>query len=226
MLVAPVMKSPGGPSLALIPLVAVLCACGQAFDVGGDAGPDGAASDGPHADRRTGDAVGGDGARDGGGTADAPSGDVASVDGIPPMMCMMADPSTLHRPAELKCSPNSGMEAGCGITPMDECLVDTNCGSDKDCLCEKPPAPGSTCGGGIGIPAGNICVPANCRTDSDCSPCGLCEGRFQCGSVLGYYCMTPSDECSPTGPSHDYSGNGCTFDGTRWVRGAGGTCPG
>lgn len=44
------------------------------------------------------------------------------------------------------------------------------------------------------------CLAGNCRTDSDCANGGYCSPTLgQCGNytgVIGYYCHTPSDECT------------------------------
>jgi hypothetical protein len=58
-------------------------------------------------------------------------------------------------------------------------------------------------------------VPGNCRNDSDCVPCGWCSPSFspaECGSVGGYYCHTPKDECVNDTDCSDSGFWPCTYD--------------
>ena len=136
---------------------------------------------------------------DGGG--DAPSGDGGS--------CRAA---SAHRPTDSACASNADagpIDGGCGgtITPHDDCLSDDDCsahGASDVCACQAPS------GGGCGAApvTGNACVPANCKSDSDCSECGACIPEYTCGVVTGYYCATRADACSSNA---DCSAGLCLF---------------
>jgi hypothetical protein len=138
----------------------------------------------------------------------------------------LGESDAAHRAEATACASNKNDDAGCDIVPHDQCLTDSNCGANQDCLCQTPIPAGQPCPAGVGNPSGNVCIPSNCRVDSDCSPCGLCQAEFSCGNITGYYCQTPGDECTPTGPGQDYDGNGCTFVSGRWVSGSLPLCPG
>jgi hypothetical protein len=123
-----------------------------------------------------------------------------------------------HRVQPAACASNAGADAGCGVQPMDQCLTDNDCGPLGDCQCQTPIPAGQGCPLGVPWPAGNACVPSNCRTDADCTACGVCQGEYACGQFTGFYCQTPSDACVPAGPDTSWDGNGCSFVGGRWVR--------
>jgi hypothetical protein len=126
-----------------------------------------------------------------------------------------------HRAQAAACSSNAGASAGCNITPHDECLTDADCGAGKACVCQSPPPPGQPCPGGIFIPAGNVCVPADCRVDADCKTCGVCEADNSCGLIHGYHCQMPNDACYPQSSALT---EGCVFQSSKWTLSAG--CPG
>jgi hypothetical protein len=165
-----------------------------------------------------------DGGREGGGDASGEGGGDAASDGSSGHCRGMSE--AIHRAEATACGSNKNDDAGCGIVPHDQCLTDSNCGAIQDCLCQSPIPAGQPCPEGVGTPSGNVCIPSNCRVDSDCSPCGLCEAEYSCGSITGYFCQTPEDECTPTGPGQNYEGNGCTFQSGRWASGNAASCPG
>ncbi len=134
-------------------------------------------------------------------------------------------PPTLHRPAAAACEAHvsdAGADTGVGpcMQPHDACLVDSDCGSTGVCDCETPRCT-------VPFPiAGNVCVPSDCRIDSDCA-CGYCAADRSCGGVDSYHCTTPRDECSTDADCQD----GGSFTQCRWstdhwacVQGMG--CPG
>jgi hypothetical protein len=156
-----------------------------------------------------------------------PAGDSSSTaDAIPEGGSCHGTSGVVHRAQAITCESHAGFDAGCQIQPHDECLADGDCGTGKVCLCESLPAPGQPCAAGVPRPTGNICIPANCRVDSDCSPCGVCQAQYWCGEYTGYYCQTPGDACFPTTTSYD--GNGCNFSSGQWLSSvpAVGGCPG
>jgi hypothetical protein len=57
-------------------------------------------------------------------------------------------------------------------------------------------------------------VPGDCRVDTDCGPCGWCSPTSgACGSVVGYYCHTPKDQCINDSDCLDAGlGNACGYD--------------
>jgi hypothetical protein len=123
-----------------------------------------------------------------------------------------------HRPTAEECGSNDDagvMETGCGgtFTPHDECTTDDQCTAAHSatdvCACQAPRGMGC----GAGTVAGNVCVPANCHSDSECSACGECRQESGCGVITGYYCATPLDECSTNA---DCGSGFCTFKGDRW----------
>lgn len=64
------------------------------------------------------------------------------------------------------------------------CASDADCAADEACFCDGPHS---------------RCIPAQCRTDTDCPSgelCGLNELAHGCGgSSLSLSCTTPEDEC-------------------------------
>lgn len=126
-----------------------------------------------------------------------------------------------HRATSDVCASNEGgdggvIETGCGgtFTPHDECTNDEQCasahGASPVCACQA--ARGMGCGAGIVY--GNVCVPANCHVDTDCTKCGECREESECGIVSGYYCATPLDECSTNA---DCGTGLCRFKGDHWA---------
>jgi hypothetical protein len=72
----------------------------------------------------------------------------------------------------------------------DTCQHDTDCKPSQTCACHTTTYVG---------PAGNACVQGDCRVDGDCGPGGYCSpsvNPMSCGSLGGYYCHTPSDQCT------------------------------
>lgn len=80
----------------------------------------------------------------------------------------------------------------CGSGPLVKCTRHSQCGSNEACLC----TPGNDA----------HCVPANCRTDDDCSD-GVCVqtitgvGCVPSEFVVGLYCTTSKDTCDGRSPS-------------------------
>jgi hypothetical protein len=76
-----------------------------------------------------------------------------------------------------------------GTCSYDECLTDADCPTATLCVC------GADTGGGF-IRHYNVCVPADCRVDSDCGAGAYCSpSRGYCGSLSGYYCHGTHDTC-------------------------------
>jgi hypothetical protein len=135
------------------------------------------------------------------------------------------EPPTSHRPSAATCpshESDAGTDAGmigC-MSPMDACLVDSDCGSTGVCECETP-----RCTEPFAV-RGNVCLPSNCRVDSDCA-CGFCAGEPSCSGVDAYYCTTPQDECSTDADCQDGgSFTQCRWSTTHWACVEGMGCPG
>jgi hypothetical protein len=68
-------------------------------------------------------------------------------------------------------------------------MHDTDCASGQVCACH---------GSAYMFGLGNTCSPGNCRVDADCGAGGFCSPSYDpsaCGSLAGYYCHTPADQC-------------------------------
>jgi hypothetical protein len=125
------------------------------------------------------------------------------------------EPPPQHRPAASAC-PSHETDAGADsgvvscMTPHDACLVDSDCGSTGVCDCEAP-----RCAEPFAV-AGNVCVPADCRVDSDCA-CGFCAADTSCGGIDAYHCTTPRDECSTDADCQDGGALGqCRWATDHW----------
>jgi hypothetical protein len=128
--------------------------------------------------------------------------------------CSSREP-TSHPTQNGSCPSNAGVQAGCGVTPHDDCLTDVDCGADAVCSCQAPIPAGEACPSGVPLVAGNVCIAADCRLDADCAS-GACQTEYICGATTGLFCRTANDACVPTDPSTSYSGNGCVFRNGRW----------
>ncbi|HEY1696275.1 MAG TPA: hypothetical protein VGG39_29120 [Polyangiaceae bacterium] len=134
-------------------------------------------------------------------------------------------PPTIHRASAGTCpshETDEGADAGLpGCTPPhDACLADSDCGATGVCDCEAP-----RCTEPFAV-AGNVCLPSNCRVDSDCA-CGFCAGDTSCGGLDGYYCTTPQDECSTDADCQDgASSMQCRWSAARWACVVAVGCPG
>ena len=92
-----------------------------------------------------------------------------------------------------------------GECTLDDCVVDSDCPAGSACVCAD------TFYGGNGM-HGNVCVKANCRTNADCGPSGVCETSFgeRCGGPSGVYCHSAADtcgtykDCCPSAPACRY----------------------
>jgi len=72
----------------------------------------------------------------------------------------------------------------------DSCAGDTACMMGQTCACH-----GSAYAAGLG----NTCMPGDCRVDADCGAGGYCSpsaATNTCGTLSGYYCHTPKDQCT------------------------------
>jgi hypothetical protein len=117
----------------------------------------------------------------------APPGDCTGQPG-PNAQC--ADDSQCTMGTEGRCINQNfgGPLIGCSCT-YDSCASDVSCPMSDVCACH-----GSAYSDG----AGNVCVPSNCRVDSDCGPHGYCSPTAASGcaeATGGYYCHTSADEC-------------------------------
>ncbi len=68
-------------------------------------------------------------------------------------------------------------------------MRDTDCPTGETCACHGSP---------YTFGEGNTCLASNCRVDSDCGSGGYCSPAYNtgsCGSLLGYFCHTPKDQC-------------------------------
>ncbi|HEY8090314.1 MAG TPA: hypothetical protein VIF09_20775 [Polyangiaceae bacterium] len=115
-----------------------------------------------------------------------------------------------------RCTP-SGHNAG-PLCTADACATDADCGAGKVCEC------GASLGAGQGRFA-NTCLPGDCRVDADCGAGGYCSPTWDttCGSyngIVGYYCHTPSDDCTSDTQCVDAGGPGyCAWGATvsKWI---------
>jgi hypothetical protein len=135
------------------------------------------------------------------------------------------EPPTVHRPSASTClshTSDAGVDSGIPscMPPHDACLVDSDCGSSGVCDCETP-----RCAEPFAV-SGNVCVPSDCRVDSDCA-CGFCAGDASCGGLQAYHCTTPRDECS-TGADCQDGGTltQCQWSTDHWACVQGMGCPG
>jgi hypothetical protein len=108
-----------------------------------------------------------------------------------------------------RCVESGGGVLYCSCS-YDTCADDSACPTGQTCACH-----GSTYNDG-----GNTCVPGDCRIDSDCGAGGYCSPSFStmgCGSLGGYYCHTPLDQC--VNDSDCQSGFICNYStqNAHWV---------
>ena len=77
-----------------------------------------------------------------------------------------------------------------GKCSVDACLTDSDCKGGQVCACADE------IGGGGALRLGNECMTTQCQVDSDCGSGQVCSASVgPCGSLLGFYCHTPADEC-------------------------------
>jgi hypothetical protein len=120
----------------------------------------------------------------------------------------------------------TGRERGTCLDDWDQgCFCSYACNTDADCrtneLCLCP----------AGIRLGedeelhlnwqNECVPAACRTATDCGGKGCVMSPSCCGDVEGFYCKTERDECNSDA---DCDHSHCTYDVKRALWACGETC--
>jgi hypothetical protein len=87
-----------------------------------------------------------------------------------------------------RCVESGGGVLECSCT-YDTCTGDATCPTNQTCACHGAPYTDGQ---------GNTCVPGNCRVDADCGTGGYCSPTYNlnsCGSLGGYYCHTPQDQC-------------------------------
>jgi hypothetical protein len=117
--------------------------------------------------------------------------------------------------AAVSCSSNTDCQAESSLIDppyclgkqcrRDQCLVDSDCPSGTLCLC------GADAGGGD-IIRSNVCIPANCRLDSDCGANEYCSpSRGYCGAVSGFYCHSSRDTCVDVTTDCACGGNACVY---------------
>jgi hypothetical protein len=76
-----------------------------------------------------------------------------------------------------------------GACSVDPCITDSDCASGQICACQ-----GQLGGGPPRL--GNACMTTQCQVDANCGGGQVCSASVgPCGSLLGYYCHTPADEC-------------------------------
>lgn len=103
------------------------------------------------------------------------------------------------------------------------CAGDSSCPTGQTCACAGSPYTGGS---------DNTCVQGNCRVDADCEGgSGYCSPALNansCGSILGYYCHTPNDQCVNDTDCQDTTMGPqvCTYAPTdgRWECAAEGFC--
>ncbi len=114
-----------------------------------------------------------------------------------------------------RCVESGGGVLYCSCT-YDTCANDAACPSGQTCACH---------GSAYVEGQGNTCIQGNCRVDSDCDGgagyCSPAEDTMSCGSLLGYYCHTASDQClddTDCGQSSQGGPQVCTYSTTahRW----------
>jgi hypothetical protein len=111
-----------------------------------------------------------------------------------------------------RCTPSE--HNGFATCESDGCSSDGDCGTGNVCECGLPASTGR-------YP--NVCLPGNCRIDSDCG-CGYCSPTFgaSCGAyggVIGYYCHTAKDECTNDDQCTEGGPGYCGYQPTtnRWT---------
>ena len=122
-----------------------------------------------------------------------------------------------------------GSDSECTDGNNGRCIVNGNagyhctydeCASSADCTTAST----SCACGDINAGSYNVCVPSNCKVDTDCGANGYCSPSYgSCGTFGGeyggVYCHTANDECVN---DSDCTGNGetsgpgyCAFDTTK-----------
>jgi hypothetical protein len=87
-----------------------------------------------------------------------------------------------------RCIESNGGAVSCSCT-YDTCMQDTDCPTGETCACHGSPYTNGD---------GNTCIKSGCRVDADCGTNGYCSPAYDtssCGSLLGYFCHTPEDQC-------------------------------
>jgi hypothetical protein len=98
-----------------------------------------------------------------------------------------------------------------------KCEDDSQCGPHGACACASMFAAGSAYGTAIAF---NQCLPAECRSDSDCDgfSCGLSDTPEPCDLVrAGFFCHSSRDECMQN--SDCGMAEGCLYEASsrRWT---------
>lgn len=180
-------------------VVLVAWACGGSTRATSDAGADGASSSSSGATSSGGSGSGsGSGSSSGGERVPVNhrSSDAQCMTTAPPGDCTFDNPgSPCH--ADADCS-EAGPSGRCIVAngpptcfcTWDSCTGDSDCKTGQTCACH---------GSAYTAGAGNTCTPGNCRVDADCGQGGYCSpsaGTNTCGTLSGYYCHTPKDQCT------------------------------
>jgi hypothetical protein len=76
-----------------------------------------------------------------------------------------------------------------GVCSVDQCTIDSDCGSGQICACA-----GELGGGPVRL--GNQCMATQCQVDANCPHGEVCSASIgNCDALEGYYCHTSADEC-------------------------------
>ena len=205
----------------------------------GDAGSiDAAAIDGGGTDAGPTDAGLADAGADAGALDAGPGTDAGPSDAATPDGGTCIDPApTPDRPVATTCSPcrpdspdpggSGGMcstHADCTAGPNGRCsfgMIGAFCSYD-DCFTDADCAAGEVCScDGAYFSGANVCVPANCHVNSDCTS-GRCSPSYGClvgGGPEGWYCHTAADACAVDADCSGSPGGRCAYDTTtrRWA---------
>ena len=181
-------------SLAVGAVLLAAWACGGVTTPPTDAGADGTSSSSSGGSSGGGS---GSGSGSGGGVpVNHRASDAQCMTPAPAGNCSFANPGAPCH-ADADCS-EAGPSGRCVVAngpptcfcTSDACSGDADCPTGQTCACH-----GSAYTAGMG----NTCMPGNCRVDADCGPGGYCSpsaSTSTCGTVSGYYCHTPNDQCT------------------------------
>lgn len=114
------------------------------------------------------------------------------------------------------CSADADCPSGASCGPSRVCYRAPQCEADSQC----GPGMACVCAGvskNQAIVSFNHCVPATCRSEAECGGyrCGVSDSKL-CGTLDGFYCRTPRDECS--GIADCDGGDVCAYSDadSRW----------
>jgi len=117
------------------------------------------------------------------------------------------DAGTQACSADADCA-DAGLSGWClnGQCGADQCLTDGDCPSGQACACAS-----EFRGNAFHT---NLCIDTGCRVDADCGPNGVCSESMSptpCGSISGFYCHTPDDECNTDADCCQSSAPVCSY---------------